>query len=386
LRGFIYSKNEGGEEVEEEVFKISKSAKLVLDQARFVIKIEGDRAEVIQNYSYTLNIVAIIGLDYDGLVLLEEIGISKARPFRPREIGRTGRKRNKKKTDSSGQSVFSEEEIEEACEDLCYPYNPEEEGFEAWGIDEYLYESDNSDAEELESEILSLYEFDNLDFEAEEVRNEGKRIYIPGREKESELTAEQYQLVAPIVFRLLREIIERRPNQKRLIRTTVIKRRSGKIFATKITVEWQKGWKFSIPAESCFTPDIFWAEFNLNTGVKKYMEMLADSIKACLSGYSVTALQSNDPYKLKGYRLADMKLRRCRISRHLLLEIFSYLPSLNHFSNELAGLLGWNGEESEEKILSEKVFPCPQGRLGNIQIRTFGVKRDFLIFEVCPNG
>jgi len=234
-------------------------------------------------------------------------------------------------------------------------------------------------------------------FQASEVGRIGKkarRRCIPARSRNAELSDGRYELVAPTVFSLLQGLVnkrthqwERGPSAPYEIWMPVLKRNSsGRIFVKRVLVEWQRGLRFSVRAESRFAQDVCWAELNLNTSIRGYLEYMAESFHECLSAYSVASLQPKYFSKQRGFLSINRRLFTSCLPWHLLLETFRYLPEMNHYRNQLAEFVGWDQmEESAERRLSSFCLPDPVERVRNIQIRTFGIKKGFLTFEVFPS-
>lgn len=82
--------------MEANIRKIQRDVRLVKERARIVLRILDDESvEIIRNDQYSLNVIAIIGQDWDGEVLFGEIGLYRTKPFQASQIGRTGRKQGK---------------------------------------------------------------------------------------------------------------------------------------------------------------------------------------------------------------------------------------------------------------------------------------------------
>jgi hypothetical protein len=314
--------------LEELLLKLKRrDIRIVQETAKVVLLIDGDEVEITRNYDNSLNVIAIIGRDcstvYDSPALLAEVGLWRTKPFQPSQIGRAGR--------------------------------------------------NNGGA--------------------------GRRTCIPERGCHSKLTKDQYEIVTPVVFSEMQKLVNSRTNgwkrKSYWTRVPVIVQRSGRKFHYKrsssvklwywwVSMEWPRGLRFSVCARSRFAQDVLWAELNLNNGIKQYLRIIANSFDSALSGYSAPSLNPKNFGKLKGFRLISEVMKIDKISWHLLIEALGCLPEQTHYRNQLARFIGWDGFDTKEKELSLAALPDPATRLGDIQIRTFGIKNGFLSFEVMP--
>lgn len=90
--------------MEANVLTAQRDVRLVMERAKIVLRIlDNEEVEIVRNHRYSLNVIAITGMDYDGEVLLEEIGLFRTKPFRVSRIGRIGRK----KSDPKGRTFCS---------------------------------------------------------------------------------------------------------------------------------------------------------------------------------------------------------------------------------------------------------------------------------------
>lgn len=320
MGAFIYSWVKKEENLEAIILKAQRDVRLVNERAKIVLNILNDEEiEIRRNNNFSLNVMAITAMGYDGEELCEEIGLYKTKPFRASQIGRTDRKRK---------------------------LGPKP----------------------------------------------GRRTCCPARHQNGGLSEEQYSLAAPVVFQELQRMVDERvagwgrgPSAPYRIRVPVYKRYGrGRITVRMMLLECQRGLRFSVRAGSSFAQDACWAELNSNVEVRRYLEYLATSFHECLAGYNTRALQMKG-YKLKGFRCINHKLAKSNIPEHLLLETFRYLPEDNGYYNQLAEFIGWDQERvSAERQLSNLALPDPVARIGRIQIRTLGIDKGFLTFEVLP--
>jgi len=320
---YIFSNFQGGKKLEANVPRIQRDVRLVMGRAAIVLRILNDEeVEIIRNARYTLNVIAITGMDYDGEVLLEEVGLHRTKPFRASQIGRIGRKLGKP----------------------------------------------------------------------------GRRTCMPARSKFFELTTDQYQQVAPVIFHILQETVNERVASWRrgpkdpyriLCPQFHYDSRRNKLYLSWKDREWPRGLRFSVRKDSFFARDVCWAELNSNDIIQNYLNGFAGFIDLCLSKHQRGWRRRCNFEELKGVRQIGNVLAYRKLPRHLLIETMQYLAGgreKNYLWVDMAQYFGWDGTESEEKGLSLKVLtdPDPISRLGRIQIRVVKVGKHCLTFEVFP--
>lgn len=247
--------------------------------------------------------------------------------------------------------------------------------------------------------------------EARGLKRELSQSNIPLRKSCLSLSPQQYQLIAPVIFKKIEKIAYQRVISWEKgpyshdpfwvpIRKSYWKRSNKKFQEQDRFIRAKKGARFTVSLKEEFlVNDIYWAELNLNevlTGGlfrKGYLNRFVNLIDLRLNWYrSPVHYKGRKLFRtLKGAEQVEGMLQTSSLSqsRHLLVEVVRRLrdEKKNIFWEHVADMIGWDGLETEESKLAKTALPEPKSRLGSIQIRiTTGLdaKKDYIVFEVFP--
>lgn len=224
--------------------------------------------------------------------------------------------------------------------------------------------------------------------------------YISPRIDVFHLMPEQYELVAPEIFKILQEIVDLQTSQWKCGSHNPFcvwsshnrySQKGKKLYKGERIREWPRGLRFSVRSASAFfLSDLYWAELNLNNGLAFHLEGLAKFIDLILSKYKRSWKGKVKFRNLKGVRDVREILYEKNLPRYLLSEMMSYLPggNGNEFWWHLSDLLGLHGYECVEKNVSSNALSDPQKRLGKIQLRIvtgIAEAKKNVVFEIFPN-
>lgn len=231
---------------------------------------------------------------------------------------------------------------------------------------------------------------------------------IPKRSKLFSLSWHQYQLVAPLLFALIKKIAYERVV---LWKTGPFSNDpfwvpskwhfwSGRERTFHSRFSWAivtRGARFSVAREDeFFIRDIYWAERNLSEVVIRQVEGLAGFISKRINWYSHKYKHRKPFFELKGVKQVKRIVEDSSLPRHLLIEAVRLLrddkKKRSRFFHYVADMINWNGEETEERKLALQAYSYskksnPRSRLKEIQLRaTTGLdaKKDYIVFEVYP--
>lgn len=233
---------------------------------------------------------------------------------------------------------------------------------------------------------------------------------IPKRRKWFSLSKEQYELIAPIVFKriegfALKKVLswEKGPfsDDPFLIPSTWhFWTKRGKKFYSRVSwMARKRGIRFSVSLKDIFfIKDVYWAELNLNKDIKGgflygkgQINGLVNFIDKRINWYrSDRNYKGRKPFReLTGVKQVEKILQRPSLSQHLKIEVVRRLrdEKKNIFSEYIADMINWDGLESRESKLAKSVLANPKARLGNIQLRvTTGLEtaKNYIVFEVYP--
>jgi len=232
-----------------------------------------------------------------------------------------------------------------------------------------------------------------------DISGDGVR-YIAPRINVFHLAPEQYNLVAPEIFKILQEMVDLQTSQWKCSSCNPFcvwssrsrySQKGRKLHKRKKLTGLLRGLRFSIHSTSeMLLSDLYWAELNLNSSLRFYLEGLAKFIDLRLSGYKRSWKGKVEFRQLKGVREIFSILYEKNLPKYLLAEMMSYLPGRegNEFWWHLCDLFNLYGYECDEKKLSCGALSDPQKRLGNIQLRIVtGINeaKKYVAFEIFPN-
>jgi len=212
------------------------------------------------------------------------------------------------------------------------------------------------------------------------------------------LAADQYEAIAPLVFELLQELTDRwvgrrqygLSNPYRITRKFPYRLKNGMIGQRVRKIEVFEGCRFAVSANSYFAHDVYWAELNTNLYLRHFLEGLGEYIDSRLSEARARWKGEKDFLDLAIVKRTMRYVRNKKLLPHVFAELLEYLPGgrKNRFRQDVAHLLGVNGEQIAERKMSCSGLPDPQSRLGNIQIEVVGGldrNLDHIAFEVFPS-
>lgn len=234
---------------------------------------------------------------------------------------------------------------------------------------------------------------------------------IPSRGKPFCLSAKQYQLVAPFVFKKIEELAYQRVSSWEkgpfsddpfwIPSTWHFWKKKREKFKPRFVIRSSSmiaisGARFSISLKDMlFIQDIYWAELNLNKFIKSYLQGLVNFIDLRVNYEYGNRYKNKKPVQeLIGVKQIREVLQNRSLSRHLLIEVVSRLKEekRNMFSHDFMEMINWNGIETRERKLALSAdsngfsFHLRQ-RLNRIQLRvTTGLdaQKDYIVFEVYP--
>jgi len=231
-------------------------------------------------------------------------------------------------------------------------------------------------------------------------RKEGEPHEIFRRGKWFDLSPEQYQSVAPVIFRIIELLAYKKVinwewgqySDKKFVysflRKYFVKRR-------KMQDRWarpriaERGVRFSVSVKDRYSlSDVYWAELVLNHDMKDRVNRLVNSIDLRLNTDSHEYKGRKDFCKLKRAKDVRDSLSDSRLEKHLLIEVVRLLRQRRQFFwMDIADMIGWDGSEPEEKKLVKTVLLDPNSRLSDIRLKiTTGLDagKDHIVFEVFP--
>jgi hypothetical protein len=224
--------------------------------------------------------------------------------------------------------------------------------------------------------------------------------YIAPRIDTFHLAPEQYGLVAPEIFKILQERVDLQTFQWKCgthnpfcvwSSRSRYSQKGRKLYKGKKLVGLMQGLRFSVRSTSeMLLSDLYWAELNLNSALRFYLEGLVKFIDLRLSKYKRSWKGKVEFRKLKGVREIIDILYEKNLPKYLLAEMVNYLPggNGNEFWWHLSDLLNLHGYECAEKKLSSTALSDPQKRLGKIQLRIvtgIAKAKKQVVFEIFPN-
>jgi hypothetical protein len=228
---------------------------------------------------------------------------------------------------------------------------------------------------------------------------------IHERRKWFSLSQQQYQLVAPIIFKMMDVRAERIisfwktgsiENGFRIrTRSSWWSNHRKKLSFKSLYYAVPRGIRFNVSLkDEFFVRDVFWAEMNLNKRIKNQINGLAGFISKRLNWYNKKGnyYGKRDVVDLIGYQEVKECIQNCYLNRfsHLRVELAKKLKQdrrIISFFPRLADIFQWYGEETEESRLASSASQIPflAERLGEIQILVttdLSKKHDFITFEV----
>ena len=225
------------------------------------------------------------------------------------------------------------------------------------------------------------------------------RFHIYDRRKWFYLTAEQYRLVAPIIFKkmdfLAYEVVNSWKTGSYQNRFVIpcswrrFYRSTGKTLRRDSLKDVQRGIKFSVSLkDELLMRDVYWAELSLNERVKSLIRGLVGYVDLRLNRYS--GHSGRGRFKsLKGAKQVERALNKAYLNRfpHLMAEvIYSLRRRKFRFLQEILEMTSFDFyEPTKEREMASMVLSDPNLRLGGIQIMvttSLEKKKDYIVFEV----
>jgi len=218
------------------------------------------------------------------------------------------------------------------------------------------------------------------------------------------LSEKQYQLVAPVIFKIMDIRAEK------IVASWKSGCQSNRFLISVINHYWlrsrkrmvEKGYMLAVLTgirfhaslkDEFFVRDIFWAELNQNKAIKKQINGLAKFISLRLHWYNEERYKGRKKItELIGYQEVKQRIENCYLKKfpHLMVELAKKLKQdhrLILFFPYLADIFNWYGGETEERKLASLAPETPYlaERLGKIQVvvtTDLSKKQDFITFEV----
>lgn len=192
------------------------------------------------------------------------------------------------------------------------------------------------------------------------------------------LSEKQYLKVSPNLFWFLQYLCQETWHKWKNSKNPFIRNGKSKSFRQTETGIISSGVRYSFSLEDIyFVADVFWAEKNLNSVQKKFISWFGKILAKILSRqhnkrrwekYVKEIIYSHPLYLLE--RVVDNISDK--YSKVNLLNLILDVKKEEKFGNK------------EVNAIIANVFPAPEERLGNIQVRIRRIKRNCLIFEVYP--
>jgi hypothetical protein len=231
------------------------------------------------------------------------------------------------------------------------------------------------------------------------LQKEGESPNITYRASGFKLSAKQYQIAAPAVFKILQELTDQRVGARACRPSSpyyVFSHRAAYRRKGRKLTEWVKqipvlsGCRFAVSVDSIFATDVYWAELNKNMSLRNFLEGLAKFTDLCLRDTLREWRGKKNFWDLKISSKIKGILERKNLPFYLLVELLGYLPggSKNRFWQDIGNIFGWDGEQTRERELSHSVLPESDLRVGDIQLRIVtGLERklDHIVFEIFPS-
>lgn len=219
------------------------------------------------------------------------------------------------------------------------------------------------------------------------------------RKKCFSITKGQYLVCAPIIFKYLQKIADKRVAQWKCNLDNPFfvpgtkkwwSHREKKMYVDKASIAITPATRFSVSIEDgLILSDIFWAELEGNATLKKYLKGL--------TGFIDKRLKRN---RQEGYRdfsklkaAEDARSALSRIPFYMKVEImerfFEKTASRINTYNDLATMIGWDFSQTKERRLADAALPDCGQRVGEMQVRITGGLdngKDYIVFEVAAKN
>lgn len=222
------------------------------------------------------------------------------------------------------------------------------------------------------------------------------------------LDERQYALVAPIVFKLIQEIADRKVSRRKnghqyelpisrynlRFKQGVIQQREGKR-------HFGRGCRFSTYKGDGFIHDIYWAALRAHH-LQRHLRGLAKYIHRFLNAQYGSRGYRISISKLKGFLEIKLQLQskverkpRASLAKYHLVELLKFLPKKT-FYTELTEIVseitGWEGVDFKEQMLAHSGATNKEARIGSMQLEiTSDVQelkkgKDLTVFEVFSSN
>jgi hypothetical protein len=246
------------------------------------------------------------------------------------------------------------------------------------------------------------------------IRKPGQSRRLQPRHDGFQLTTEQYELVAPIVFScMLHNAIEQISartsgwtpynvkalgphNKGEKITKPVIARRSGRLAAGDVKYGVMPRVRFTVAmGDELLVRDVFWAEIYGNPLVQAHMRAIGEEITKLLAETLRKSPQTPENWSKSSYFSLAMerfgmftqdykgKLRDRSYLQKMVLR--DQIGPQNYFYDEIAHRLGWDDHDPiPEEQLAKAALPDPKRRVGDIQLKMWRKFGDLLGIDLFP--
>lgn len=219
------------------------------------------------------------------------------------------------------------------------------------------------------------------------------------RKKCFSISQDQYLACAPIIFKYLQKIADKRVAQWKCNLDNPFyisgtrkhwSHRGRKMYIDDVIRTKVPAVRFSVSTkDSLILSDIFLAEIEINESMKKSLKGLA--------GFIDKRLKRNrenhyvDFSKLKAAEDIGKSLMRLPLylKAEMLERFFGKRQDRNKIYNDLAELIGWDFEKTRERRSADVALPDINERIGDIQIAitsSFQEGKDYIVFEVVARN
>lgn len=230
---------------------------------------------------------------------------------------------------------------------------------------------------------------------AQKLQNPGLKIKFRERKKYFSLTPEQYQRIAPTIFKLLQTITDKQCSRRHC-------NAQNPFYAPTVKTWWSRSYRKTLQY-SAYRPKVYGMRFSCAHS-RNDIFLLQDIIATSLNSREIcNFLQGFASYinmrlkKYKGYKRDFHKLKGAqeileqtsllKLPQYLVVEMLeNYLPNKrkNYFWDELCKLFNWDQVPPKQLILAQQCFPNLHERTGKIQIRLHKEYSNYTVFEILP--
>ena len=221
------------------------------------------------------------------------------------------------------------------------------------------------------------------------------------------LDERQYALAAPVVFKLIQEIADRKISLRKngyqyelpIFRYN-LRFKQGMLPQREGKKHFVRGCRFSVYREDQFVHDLYWAALRANH-LKRHLRGLAKYVHRFLNAMYSRGYRTSIS-KLKGFQEIKLQLQskierkpRASLAKYHLVEFLKFLPKKTFYTEIteiVSEITGWGGVDFEEQRLAHSGAPNKEARIGFMQLEiTSDVQElkkgnNLTVFEVFSSG